>query len=71
MKEILTREQFIELMGFEEGDEGLAISDEEHKDGTDYFIIARETIKQLNYMLSDAFSSRWIDVWDEYLGEWQ
>ena len=53
--EILTREQFMELMGFEEGDEGLQIADDEHKDGTDYFIIARETIKQLNYMLSDKF----------------
>ena len=53
--EILTREQIIELMGFEEGDEGLQSADDEHKDGTDYFIIARETIKQLNYMLSDEF----------------
>lgn len=53
--EILTKEQFMELMGFEEGDEGLEIAEIEHEAGSTWFDIAKATILQLNYMLSDLF----------------
>lgn len=54
-KEILTREMFMELMSFEEGDEGMLIAEDEHNAGATWFEIAKQTIIQLNYMLSDSF----------------
>ena len=54
-KEILTREQFMNLMGLEERDEGMLIAEDEHEAGATWFEIARSTIAQLNIMLSDLF----------------
>ena len=50
----LTRAQFMDLMGFVEGDEGMMIADEEHETNeTPWFEIAKDTIAQLNFLLQE------------------
>ena len=47
----MTREQFMELMGMEEGSDGLDYADELHEDGKDWFQIAKELIATMNAIL--------------------
>lgn len=55
----LTRAQFMDLMGFVEGDEGMMIADEEHEtNGIPWFEIAKNTIDQLNFLLQESYNRR-------------
>lgn len=55
----LTRAQFMDLMGFVEGDEGMMIADEEHETNEiPWFEIAKDTIVQLNFLLQEAYNRR-------------
>ena len=55
----LTRAQFMDLMGFVEGDEGMMIADEEHETNEiPWFEIAKDTIAQLDFLLQEAYNRR-------------
>lgn len=49
----MTREDFMELMGLNEGDEGMEYADEQHENGETWFEIAKSTIATMNMLLAE------------------
>ena len=47
----MNRKQFMELMGFKEGDDGLDYADEMHEEGMSLWEIAKETITTMNMLI--------------------
>lgn len=49
----MTRTQFMELMGLEEGMDGMEYADEEHAEGKTWWEIAKSSIATMNMLLND------------------
>ena len=48
----ITREQFMELMGLKEFDNGMDVADEMHEDGMSWWDIAKANISTMNFILT-------------------
>lgn len=48
----MTREQFMELMGLKEFDDGMDTADEMHAEGKSWWNIAKASISTMNFMLT-------------------
>lgn len=49
----ITREQFMDLMGLEEGDDGMDYADECHESGESWWDIAKGNIATMNMLLQE------------------
>lgn len=49
----ITREQFMDLMGFNEGDDGMDYAEELHEAGESWWEIAKGIIASMNLLLLD------------------
>ena len=49
----MNREQFMELMGLNEGDDGMEYADECHNNGQNWWEIAKASIATMNMLLND------------------
>ena len=49
----MTREQFMELMGLSDGDDGMDYADERFECGESWWEIAKSTIAAMNMLLSE------------------
>ena len=49
----MDREQFMELMGLNESDDGMEYADECHNSGQSWWEIAKDSIATMNMLLND------------------
>lgn len=49
----MTREDFMELMSLNEGDDAMEYADEQHENGETWFEIAKANIATMNMLLSE------------------
>ena len=49
----MNRKQFMELMGLNEGDDGLDYADEMHEEGMSWWEIAKESIATMGMLLQE------------------